>query len=671
MSGKAGQQGAGAEGFRLSGDGGPNAGLVAGRFATDFSRPLPRACFDLACFGVRDTLAGTGPARALMATLVPHGLAARAKALAALDGVAVEAVLAPLGHGPVAAPTGPAWAVVTEAPPGPPLFQQGVALPEAMLVARVLRPIAAALGRMAEFGVTHRAVAPANVFAGPGRAVLGAAWAFAPGSRQPPGFDPPYMEACAPEGRGEGSTADDVYALGVLLMALALGRMPWAELEPGELLRRKLALGSLPALLGEARLPNTIADIVAGMLAEDPEHRPTPVQLLDAQGLRGRRVALRPVRRAVRPLAVGPVEVQEARSLAHALAENPVAGTALLRGGDACLWLRRQVGDAALAKRLEEAVAAPAGGPDTAAEAMLVMRAVAVLDPLAPLSWRGLRLFPDAIGWLAAGAGGAHDKALEEIVRADAVFAWGEARAARCDPSALGREARQLRLWHGERGWAGGMARLRYALLPLLPCRSPLLGARLVATPAGLLAALEEAARHARAAQASPVDREIGAFLAARGDGRPEASLASLAAGDAEAALAPLRLLARLAPRPRGEEGPRFPALASWLVERARPAIEALHSRVRRERLAARVSELVEAGDLPGLLAALDDGVARQADEGEAARVAARQGAIEAEIATLVAGRAARLEWARATALEAVQAAAAGAVVMALALVLM
>ncbi len=669
MSGRTGQGSAVAGSGQRSSDGAARDGLVGGRYATDFSRVLPRACFELACHGARDTLAGNDPAPALMTILVPRGQAPRAHALAALSGTGIDGLLTPLAHGPVQAPSGPAWGVVALSPPGPALFQPGAPLAEAMLIGKVLRPAALVLRRLADVGVTHRAIAPANVFAGPGRAVLGAAWATAPASRQPAGFEPPYMEACVPEGRGEGSIADDVYALGVLLVALALGRMPWAEIEPGELLRRKLALGSLPALLGEARLPAGIAELVGGMLAEDPEHRPTPAQLADPQGLRGRRVALRPQRRAARPLTVARAEVQEARSLAHAIAEHPAAGAALLRGGEVGLWLRRQVGDAGLAKQLEEKLAGFAAD-DAASEAMLVMRAVAVLDPLAPLSWRGLRLFPDALGTVAAAASGLRETALDDLVRLDAIHAWAEARGARCDIAALGREARQLRLWHAERGWAGGLARLRYALLPLLACRSPLLSGSLVVSPSDLLPALEAAARHAGAAQASPVDREIGAFLAARGDGRPEADLASLAAGDGEAALVPLRLLARLVPRRRGAEVLRFPALASWLVERARPAAQALRSRVRRENLASRVAALVEAGDLPGLLEALDDDLARQADRSEAARVAARQAAIETEIAGLVSGRPARREWARATALEAVQAAAAGAVIMALAMVL-
>ena len=648
--------------------------MLAGRYATDFTRPLSRACFDLVCFAARDALAGNDPAPSLMTMLVPDGMAARARALSALVGTGIDGLLVPLGHGAVRAPAGPAWGVVTASPPGPALFQPGGAMVESALVGKVLRPIAGVLRRLAELDVTHRAIAPANVFAGRGSkgasgAVLGAAWAFPAGSRQPPGFDPPYMEACLPEGRGEGTIADDVYALGVLLVALALGRMPWAELEPGELLRRKLALGSLPALLGEARLPAGIAELVGGMLAEDPGHRPTPAQLADAQGLRARLVALRPQRLAARPLVVAQAEVHEARGLAHALAEHPAAAATLLRGGEVGAWLRRQVGDAGLAKRVEDATAAFMA-PDAGAEAMMVMRAVAVLDPLAPLSWRGLRLFPDALGAVVATATGARETALEDLVRLDAISAWAGVRTARCDVVALGREARQLRLWHAERGWAGGLARVRYALLPLLACRSPLLAGRMVVSTGELLEALEEAARRARAAQASPVDREIGAFLAARGDGRPEADLAALASGGRDAALAPLRLLARLAPRRRDGSGPPFPALAAWLVEWARPAAQALHSRVRREHLAARLAGLVEAGDLVGLLEALDDERVRETDEREAAGVAARRAAIEREIAGLVAARGARREWARTTAVEAVQAAAAGAVVTALAMVL-
>ena len=79
---------------------------------------------------------------------------------------------------------------------------------------------------------------------------------------------------CLPAGRGDGSIADDVYALGVLLLCLASVRRPAATGRGGHV-RRKLEQGSILPCRRE-RLPPVIGDLVRGMLAEDPEHRPTP-----------------------------------------------------------------------------------------------------------------------------------------------------------------------------------------------------------------------------------------------------------------------------------------------------------------------------------------------------------------------------------------------------------
>src|SRR6202011_5057089 len=117
-------------------------------------------------------------------------------------------------------------------------------------------------------------VRPDNLFrAGPGEpALLGCAWAAPSASTQPALYEPPYSAMCPPSCRGEGSVADDVYALGVTLLVLAMGRIPLAGLDDKAILRRKLDMGSFAALVGDERLPAAIADLVRGMLAEDPAH---------------------------------------------------------------------------------------------------------------------------------------------------------------------------------------------------------------------------------------------------------------------------------------------------------------------------------------------------------------------------------------------------------------
>src|SRR6185312_8800906 len=256
-------------------------------------------------------------------------------------------------------------------------------------------------------------------------AVLGAAWAAPPAMHQTALFEPPYAAMCHPAGRGEGSIADDVYALGVLLLILALGHLPLAELDDAAILRRKLDVGSHDALVGDARLPPVIADLLRGMLAEDPEHRPTPTLLLDPAVARGRRVAARPPRHAQRSLAIAGRTAWDARTLAHAIGSAPEQGQHALRNGTAVLWLRREVGDAGLAARIDELVrhrVSDYGTEEARSDAMMTMRAVALLDPLAPLCWRGLSLWPDGLGTALAGAQDADPTAmtrLEEIVAAE------------------------------------------------------------------------------------------------------------------------------------------------------------------------------------------------------------------------------------------------------------
>ena len=126
--------------------------------------------------------------------------------------------------------------------------------------------------------MTHRGIRLDNVFQTrlASRSCSAAAWAAPPAMAQPALFEPPYSAMCLPAGRGDGSIADDVYSLGVLLLCLALGHAPLAQLDDTAIVRRKLEVGTYAALLGDERLPPIIGDLVRGMLAEDPEHRPTP-----------------------------------------------------------------------------------------------------------------------------------------------------------------------------------------------------------------------------------------------------------------------------------------------------------------------------------------------------------------------------------------------------------
>ena len=123
----------------------------------------------------------------------------------------------PVAHGPARMPGGQeAYFVIGQAPAGPALAAAQRPWSEGELLDCLLRPAVQALDRLQQRGVTHRAIRPDNLFRlGPGQPVmLGAAWAAPPASLQPAVFEPPYSAMCLPAGRGDGSIADDVYALG-------------------------------------------------------------------------------------------------------------------------------------------------------------------------------------------------------------------------------------------------------------------------------------------------------------------------------------------------------------------------------------------------------------------------------------------------------------------------
>jgi eukaryotic-like serine/threonine-protein kinase len=611
-----------------------DAGVIAGHYRLDPAQASPRSVGGLRAFAVIDQ---RDPAPKLIAVQTRPDLPPRSRLLTARGMAPVDYAMMALDHGPGRDPGGqPAWFIVCPAPPGPALNVLPSQLGETEALRYLLMPAAAALCALAERGLTHRAIRPDNVFrVGPGEAMtLGPCWAAPPGSLQPAAFEPPYSAMCPPAGRGEGGIADDVYALGVLLLWCVLGgAADWSD--NLALARRKLEHGSLAALAGGARLSASLQDLLHLMLADEPDHRPTPAVLLEPSQARIRRLATRPPARATRALEIGGENAWSARELAAAIARFPDQGAGLLRSGIVDRWLRRNLGDSGLASRVEECVhrrAVEALSDESRAQAMLVMRAVAVLDPLAPLVWRGVALFPDGLGpllaWVLASANGPLAVALEELVAQDGLTQWCACQTRRRDVPALKQDARDWRGWLALRGPMGGLKRLLYALNPLLLCGSPLLSGRLAARLTDLLPALEAAAAQADKKR-PPIDADIAAFAAARADLALLAELGQIDgfATDPDRA-AVLGFFARLQLRTHPMKLPR---LAAWLLESGVVPLTRWRSLATRKVLGEALEVHAQAGQIAPMLTLAEDSGARAADRNGAAQATARLEAIATE----------------------------------------
>jgi len=599
---------------------------IAGRYRPLLDRPLAEAGSPLAAFAAADR---EDPSASLMAVECRRDLPPRAAVLDA-DLADVPGLLRPLAHGAAPAAAGESWFVICPAPPGGSLAAAGP-IPETALMGTVLPALARPLIALAARGFTHRAIRPGNIFRGAAGIVLGEAWAAPAGAFQPAALEPPYLGMCRPEARGAATPADDVFALGATLLALAHGRLPLDGVPEEEIVRRQIERGSFAALTDGARLSSAFAELLRALLADDPSLRPHAHNLISAAQGRLPRPTPRPMRRASTPLAIGGLVSRDMRSLAHAVATRPTDAAALIRGGDLPMWLRRNLGENGVAAAVDE-ITRLAGDDGT-----LIARTVAALDPLAPLCWRGIALWPDGIGPAIARARAASSPDLEplrEMIAQEGLTAWSDQR---CDSETAmthRREARGLAAMLRNPGPTGGLDRIAYHLNPLLPAEGAALAGTIVTDIDTLLPALEAAAQRPDLRQGSPIDRALLPFLAAHLPGGAEREAADLVntAQPHLAPLAQLRLLARLETKLLG---PATPHLAAWLAEGAAASPTGIASRSRRKRFAERLTELAPEGRIAPMLVLLESPDELSADRAEARAATAERNAILARIAAL------------------------------------
>jgi hypothetical protein len=616
--------------------------LPGGEYLVDVNRRLPDAGGGLQAFAATRRGRETDQLTALR---VERHAPARQRHLTALT-TEIDGLLTPLASGP-----GPAignqggWYVICRAPPGPPVASDTRPWPEPALIDLVLRPIAAVLDHLQAHELTHRAIRPNNVFRGPPNSsvTLGAAWAAPPAMHQPAVSETVYAALCHPAARGDGGIANDVYALGVLLVTLATGRVPMAGLDDKTVMTRKLELGDFAAVAGNERLPPMLTDLVRGMLAEDPEHRPPPALLRDPFAARGRRVAARPASRAQKPFTIGSMTIWNSRTLALAMAMDPMAAITAIQGGTLTHWLRRGLGDSGLAVKLEELLRQHA--PDLAANkgteaAALVMRAVMDADPFMPLCWRGLAIFPDGLGTALAAAfaptGAAPDEAdpdvqnkLREIVANEIQAIWSMMENPRAPVGPFRQEAKQRRAIMQIKGPAGGLPRLAYTLNPLVPCFSQLFEGKWIGNVAEMVPALNDLA--AANPNVELLDPHVAAFIGARSERRLDAEAKAMGTETSEAAraLTRLRLLSELQ---RFYHPAALKGLTAWVAIRVQPLVERWQNRERRAAVEEKVKSLAALGHLEPILTLLEDPPAHEMDSAGLSAAMAELERLDAEL---------------------------------------
>jgi eukaryotic-like serine/threonine-protein kinase len=524
--------------------------------------------------------------------------------------------------------------IIVDRPKGPRLFATPDArielFREEPLVRRLLQPMTALIEELSYAGIIHRNIRAENLYLDGvemDRApiMLGECVSAPAGYCQPVVYETIECGMAHPAGRGEGSAANDFYALGVTAAFLLAGRNPLAGLSDEAVIAVKLAKGSYAALLNGVRIPTALVEVFRGLLNDDAVDRWGLEQL--QMWLGGRRGSpkqqIRPSK-ASRPLEIGGHPYVTARSVAEALSQHWDEALNMVQAGAVDDWLRRGLADEDRIEAVNTAKTAEDG--NDAVNDTTLTRICFALDPSAPIRMRNLRAMLDGVAMLLACRFG------EELVRAEFVtfvrqrlidFCLGMNARLRPDIYRLAGAFDRLAPSITRDDVGFGIERALYMLSPGAPCRSPLFERDYVAELNQLVPALERLAQTRAGALDTLVDRHVAAFVASRAKApiAPELRALRDAKDHFAFALPAARVLAIA--QQEGMSGPA-PALCGMVATTLEPALERFHNRRTRDAIRTRIKEIAATGSLRALIDAVDNHDALQID-GYAFRDAARE----------------------------------------------
>lgn len=618
-------------------------GLLRDRYLIRSNQPLPELSTPNAeAFMAEDKRDSN---RSLFALICKPELPPRVNVMRTLKGAYSPGLQQLVEWGPMNwAPAGrQCMTVVYERPGGKRVFQNLRSeirrIDEYDITKKVVEPLASAMKELSQRGITHRSIRATNLFFMDGsgeRLALGDCVTSPPAFDQPMVFETIESGMTSPIARGGGTYADDLYAMGVTIVFLLLGRNPVAGIDDESLLRQKIAQGTYNTLVGDERLPLSMIELLRGLLCDDADQR-WDLESLDLW-LSGRRLSpLQPriEKRAARGFPFNSKEYFNCRELAVALAKNWEAAIPPVLEGKLELWLRRAVEDKERAQVVADVVRISlSGGVDKkVAGDLMLCKVLILLDPSAPIRYKGFNAMPDGFGSALAAimAQKSDNRLFAEIILREVPKLWFEARPQyQPDNSLMENNFRELRNYLTQTGMGFGLERCLYELNDALPCQSPLVGEEYVVELKELMPALNAAAGKRSEYKQWPVDRHLAAFMGARARSDIDRHLTTLAESDPSKSLMALLNLFAVFQYRLGPES--VPNLAAWIGHLTNPVVQAFHSREKRKELEKEIPKLVRKGSIVEIYNLLDNPEARGKDDAEYSWAQAQYQAAEEEI---------------------------------------
>ena len=565
------------------------------------------------------------PGRPMFALITPGHLPCRYLSLLAKKPPSDAPVMWPRAGGVVDWPISPnggqvVWgrrpALIFDVPKGERVFSDAAPklhpMTEPQLARQIIAPMATVIRELTSLGIPHRGIRPGNLFyqtSNQGPMMVGECFSMPPGFGQPALYETVENAIADPYGRGPGLNADDLYALGVLILQLHIGGDPTEGMTEEEVISAKISAGSFAALAGREKLSTSMAEILRGLLNDKAADRWT-LRHLDAWSIGQHFTPTMPYlpQRASRPLRFGDADHMNKPALAHAMSRRWPETVKLVDSSDFDNWMKRSFNDDKVGDIMARlAASAATSGPTAAIKDRYVSRLIIWMNAQSPICYRDIRV--NITGMATMMANVLDNQPLlnqfVEMLRGRLPQVWMNEQLALNSDQLQARRIMEEIEKHVEKPAIGqGAERALYELDPLIPCRSPMIADFYVIKMADLLPAID-AALPALGEGTIPLDRHIAAFIGAHLRRSIDRELGAIAqaAEEADRRVAILRLLAMVQ---QAFPNRKLPRLADTVVAMLAPALKSFHHATARAEAEKRMHKLGKECDFSGLALLFD-----------------------------------------------------------------
>lgn len=461
------------------------------------------------------------------------------------------------------------------------------------------------------YNLTHRAIRLDNVFFKDDECselVLGDCAASFPALYQPNAYETLENILCLPQGRGQGSSSDDIYSAGVTLLGLILEHEIFPKCSGPELQRLKLKKGSLAVLSNGEKIANQYLPLLKGMLEDNQESRWNSGQIYNYLDGKNPTFSMEPSDRSMRALSLGGEKYYTAKSAALGMLENPAEGMSVIKNGKLLEWIKNGLENEKLHNKVERLITAD---KENESNRLLLPQICIYLDYSLPIKCDNMYVFPSGLpkAMFHCLKTGRSLEPFYQILSGDLIKIWYQEQPYLHAPA----NSNEFRVYLNRNDYGYGIDRIIYDFDDDLPCTSPLIGKEFVNTPSKLLKALDS--NYSENKEDKPFDKNIIAYLRCKMGKKIDGILTDINANqDALQISAILRLYANI----QNKTGPvQLLNLTKWLVKAAKPIIMNYHNIKYRKFLEQETIKIAKSGKIIELYEILEDEEAKKKDRTE------------------------------------------------------